>query len=260
MKRLILNMLRHFGYDLQKNSTNSLDAFSTQRELIKVKEAVIFDVGAHIGSVAMKYRTLFPFASIYCFEPFPQSFEILMKNVGGDTRVSCYKVAISGKNGTAVLNANLSPATNSLLRTDKKGSVYWGEGLLDTKYQVEVDTTTMDCFVKENGLTNIDILKLDVQGAEFDVLKGARDTLSQHKISLIYTELILCPTYEGLHKLHEYLALFDFLGYELLDFFNPLRRHRQLIQADAVFLSSSFKEASKDLLITNTKQTNAAVG
>jgi len=46
---------------------------------------------------------------------------------------------------------------------------------------------------------------MDVQGAEFSVLEGANDMLASQKISLIYTELIMCPTYKGQHKLHEYL-------------------------------------------------------
>jgi hypothetical protein len=71
---------------------------------------------------------------------------------------------------------------------------------------------------------------------------GAKDMLANQKISLIYTELIVCPTYKGQHKLHEYLSFLDSLGYDILDFFNPVRHHNQLIQADVVFLSSSFKK------------------
>ena len=66
-------------------------------------------------------------------------------------------------------------------------------------------------------------MKLDVQGAEFAVLQGAQEVLSRQRVSLIYTEIILCPTHEQQHKLHEYLAFLDAHGYELLDFYNPVR-------------------------------------
>lgn len=244
MKKLIQRTLRCFGYELRRTG----DAFSLQKELIKGRDPVIFDVGAHVGSVARKYRQAFPLASIYCFEPFPPSFEQLLQNLEGDTRISCHKVALCEKKGRAVLNANVSSSTNSLLATDIRGSRYWGEGLLDTMSQVDVDTTTIDCFFYENGISHIDILKLDVQGAEFGVLNGATaEVLSHQKVSLIYTELIITPTYEGQHKLHEYLALLDSRGYEFLDYFNPERNRKQLIQADVVFLSSSFKKASGNL-------------
>lgn len=243
MKNLIQKTLRHFGYELRRTR----DAISLQKELIKGRDPVIFDVGAHVGSVARKYRQLFPLASIYCFEPFPPSFEQLLQNLEGDSRISCYKVAVSEKRGKAVLNANLSSSTNSLLATDPRGSRYWGEGLLDTNAQVEVDTTTIDCFFHENGISHIDILKLDVQGAEFAALNGATEVLSHSKVSLIYTELLMCPTYVGQHKLYEYLTLLDSYGYEFLDYFNPERSGKQLIQADIVFLNSSFKKALGNL-------------
>jgi FkbM family methyltransferase len=232
MKSAVDKALRYFGYEAK----STRDAFTVQKELINTITPVIFDVGAHVGSVTLNYRNLFPLASIYCFEPFPQSFEKLLQNLEGDPRSSCYKSAVSAEKGTAVLNANLSSATNSLLATGQRGSSYWGAGLLDTTSRIEVETTTIDIFLQEKGITHIDILKLDVQGAEYSVFEGAKETLSRQRVSLIYTELIMCPTYEGQHKLHEYLALLDSFGYGLLDFFGPVRKQQQLIQADLIFL------------------------
>jgi hypothetical protein len=51
----------------------------------------------------------------------------------------------------------------------------------------------------------------------------------------------MCPTYEKQHKLHEYLSLLASFGYDFLDFYNPVRNHNQLIQADIMFVSSSFR-------------------
>jgi len=216
-----------------------------QKELINSANPVIFDIGSHIGSVALKYRDMFPLASIYCFEPFPQSFDKLLRNLEDNNCFSCHRTAVSDKKGTSVFNVNLSSATNSLFATDKRGSLYWGENLLDTIAQVEVDTITLDSFLLEKGIPHIDILKLDVQGSEFDVFKGAAATLSRQGISLIYTELIICPTYEGQRKLHEHLAFLDSFGYELLDFFGDVRIDKQLIQTDLILLSSSFKSGRK---------------
>ena len=122
------------------------------------------------------------------------------------------------------------------------GASFWGEGKLDTMSQIEVNTTTIDIFCREAGISAGDILKMDVQGGEFSVLLGAKDLLSTQGVSLIYTELIMCPTYKEQHKLYEYLSLLDSFGYDFLDFFNPVWRHKQLIQADMVFLSSKFKK------------------
>lgn len=241
MKRAIQKILNRFGYQLSRPTKSLKDAIALQSKLIKIREPVVLDIGAYIGGLAKIYREKFPLASIYCFEPFPQSFEELSKNMEGDSRIVCHKTAVCEKKGTAVFNANLSSETNSLLTTDEKGTSFWGEGLLDTVSQIEVSTTTVDIFCIEMGISHVDILKMDVQGAEFSVLVGAKDMLANQRISLIYTELIMCPTYEGQHKFHEYLSFLDSFGYGFLDFFNPVRSHHQLIQADLLFLSSSFK-------------------
>ena len=239
VKITIQRILNHFGYALRRVPKSS---FALQSELITVREPVILDIGAHIGEVAKIYRERFPLANIYCYEPFPQSFQLLSKSVQGSPRTFCYEMAVSDKNGTALLNANLNSATNSLLPTDERGASFWGLKLLDTKSQVEVCTITVDTFCLEAGISHIDILKMDVQGAEFSILVGAQDMLVNQRISLIYTELIMCPTYQGQHQLHEYLSFLDSFGYVLLDLFNPVMSHNQLIQADGVFLSSSFKK------------------
>jgi len=204
---------------------------------------VIFDVGAHVGRLTRIYRQLFPLAFIYSFEPFPQSFQVLRNSAKADPRIFCQEIALSDQTGTARFSVNTNSQTNSLLTTDPRGASFWGTGLLDTTTRIEVPTTTLDLFCREAQIPHIDILKMDVQGAEFSVLTGAANTLADQRISLIYTELITCPTYDGQHKLHEYLVLLDSLGYEFLDFFNPLRRNSQLIQADLVFLSASFKQS-----------------
>lgn len=241
MRRTINKCLQLFGYELQRSSRYRADPFALQREMLEIDQAVIVDVGAHVGSVARTYRQLFPSAVIHCFEPFPDSFSKLQRCASGDSRMICHPLAVSDRGGIAKLHANASSATNSLLPTDDRGSLYWGAGLLDTTAECEVRTTTIDDFVREQGLRHIDILKLDVQGAEFRVLSGAKQVLAQQQVSLIYTELILCPTYRGQKPFGEYLNLLEPLGYQFLDFFNPVRRRQQLIQADIIFVSNEFK-------------------
>lgn len=241
MKSLIQRTLNYFGYELRVKSTN-LGAFAVQKELIRNRNPMIFDVGAHFGTVTKKYRELFPLASIYAFEPFPQSFEKLRQNTADDAHTSVHNLAISNKNDVLFLNANANAATNSLLPTDTKGGSYWGAGLLDTIEQLQVNAISIDSFCEEKSISKVDILKLDIQGVEFLALTGAKKMLSNQLISLIYSEIIMAPTYKGQRKLHEYLSLLDSLGYEFFDLYNPLKKHMELIQADIIFLSNSFKQ------------------
>jgi FkbM family methyltransferase len=249
MKQLVKGVLRRLGYRIQRIGVGEAwDAFEFQKILIEQAAPTIFDVGAHVGTMTHKYIQQFPLASVYCFEPFPESFHKLVETTKSFPNVRPYEIALSSSRGRALLNANLFPPTNSLLETDARGSSYWGKGLIDTTSQIEVETTTIDSFCEEAGIVSIDILKLDVQGAEFAVLQGAAAMLAQERVSLVYTEVITAPTYREQHKLHEYLALLDSFGFELLDFFDPVRKQNQLLQADLVFVSSSFKKESEKLL------------
>ena len=249
LKTAIRTLVSRFGYEITRSasrgittSQSPIDAFAVQSRLIANSEPIIFDVGAYVGDVAKAYRARFPDASIYCFEPSPQSFQVLKRRAERDVLTFCHQTALSDRKGTRLLNENVSSATNSLLTTDSRGSSFWGEGVLETTARTEVPTTTLDAFCRADAIPHIDILKLDVQGAEFSVLVGATDMLASQRVSLIYCELITCPTYSGQHKIHEYFVLLESLGYEFLDFFNPVRRYNQLIQADVIFLSASFKD------------------
>lgn len=212
------------------------------RELVAALEPVIFDVGANIGETALRYRELFPAATIHCFEPFPLSFERLRTALEGDARARLHLLALAASSGSARLKVNRSAATNSLLASDERAAHYWGGGLLDTETEVEVGTRMLDEFCAAERVERIDILKLDVQGAEYAVLEGARQMLTAQRIDVIYMEVITAPTYVGQRELHDYLALLHERGYRLFDFYNPARRDGRLIQSDIIFVSSQFLE------------------
>lgn len=216
------------------------DPYLVTRELITTPRPVIFDVGANIGQTALHYRALFPGATIHCFEPFPPSFEQLRVAVGRDPHAQLHLLALAASSGSARLKVNRSAATNSLLPSDERAAHYWGGGLLDTEGEVEVVTRTLDEFCAAQGIGRVDVLKLDVQGAEYAVLEGARATLTAQRVDVLYMEVITAPTYVGQRELHDYLALLHERGYRLFDFYNPARRDGRLIQSDIIFVSEEF--------------------
>jgi FkbM family methyltransferase len=239
--RGLRTVLRKLGTRVRRKKA-ARDPYLVTRQLIVATEPVIFDVGANVGQTARRYRELFPQASIHCFEPFVPSFRQLQAALAGDARVELYAVALAAKSGSALLKANRSSATNSLLASDERAAHYWGPELLDTQSEVEVETRTLDDFCEERTVAHIDVLKLDVQGTEYAVLEGARALLTSQQIDLVYMEVIMAPTYVGQRGLHDYLALMDAANYRLFDFYNPARRDGRLIQSDIIFLSASFLE------------------
>lgn len=201
-----------------------------------VAKPIIFDVGAHHGHVARHFRSSFPNSEIYCFEPFPESFQRLSENTTNDPAVHVFNFGFSDHIGSLAFNCNLSSATNSLLQTDQIGSATWGEGLLNTEKIINARFETLDSFVAQHKIREIDILKLDVQGAEPMVMLGSTKACSSRMIHIIYSEIIIQPTYAGQKRFDEALAAFYDRGFDLYNVYNMnCTIDGRLRQVDAIF-------------------------
>ena len=240
LKRAIKGLAGAFGLSVVRSETldgllRATDAFHEQKALIGAAKT-IFDVGAHYGQVASGYRALFPAATVYAFEPFPATFETLRENVATDAKIRPLPFGLSDTCGSQRFFSNRFDATNSLLDADPRAGRVWGEGVVESKACVACDFQRVDDFVAENAIDEIDILKLDVQGAETRVLDGARETLAAGRVRLIYAEVIVAPTYRGQKKVWEILEAFDRHGMRLHNIFNHVVKDGELLQFDAIFL------------------------
>jgi FkbM family methyltransferase len=124
--------------------------------------ATILDVGANFGVLTVLMGELAPNARIYAFEPHPQTFKALVRNVDANElsgRASLIQSAVGASNGAVSFLETASPATNRIADKDDR--------------TLQVRLTTIDTFCREHDLAAIDFLKIDVEGAELDVLKGA---------------------------------------------------------------------------------------
>jgi FkbM family methyltransferase len=169
---------------------------------------VIFDVGANIGQTARTYRRLFPQAEIWSFEPFPDSYASLCRSLS-DQRFHAEPLALSDRAARAPLNIGAVSYTNSMLRRET-----------DTGQTIEIETDTLDHFCSERGITNIDILKVDVEGAEDRVFKGARSLFSRGAIRSVFVEVYFNPVYEGMPLFWDLQAQLDKWGFSLFGLYS----------------------------------------
>ena len=114
----------------------------------------------------------------------------------------------------------------------------WGglEGLT-TKSKIECKFITLDEFMSEHSIEHIDLLKLDVQGAEFKVLEGSKKALSENRIRAIQMELFLVNTYTGQHSMRQYFDLFKKFGYQPYMMTDFATTKKDLLQCDVFFVS-----------------------
>jgi FkbM family methyltransferase len=223
------------------------DPFEDQRRLLRgARNPVILDVGAHYGETTQQYDSLFPEATIYSFEPFPESMALLRDRVAGLERVTAVAAAIADKPGRRTFYVNHYDATNSLLpRPTSFRRYYPEEGR--TKATVDVAVTSIDRFMQERGIPRVDILKLDIQGGERMALEGARNALANRRISIVYTELLFVPLYEGAAPAHEicrFLEEFDYTLYNVYGLYSAT--NGQLRFGDGLFVSDRVRSAVID--------------
>ena len=225
----------------QKPASHSNDPFLVQKSLVNDSDKlIIFDVGAFVGDITKIYSEFFPQATIYCFEPFPDSFKKLSE-LADDKSVKCYQTALCEQNGKATLLVNSDPSCNSFSPRPRTGAKYYSNKAQNIG-QIEVQTQTLDTFCGKEKISNIDILKLDVEGAETKVLQGAVEKLKSNQIKLIYTEVLFLPHYEYGCLFYEIFGLLDKHGYTLFNLFNLKHaRNGQLRWGNAIFVGPEIR-------------------
>jgi FkbM family methyltransferase len=125
----------------------------------KTAQPVIIDAGANIGMATLYFKTLYPGARIVCFEPDPENFALLKRNVEGNglTGVELHQAAVSDSEEPLVFftSHNASPLRNSSIRER-----------VPSADEIRVPAVRLSGFVR----SAVDLLKLDVEGAEGRVL------------------------------------------------------------------------------------------
>jgi FkbM family methyltransferase len=133
---------------------------------------VIVDAGANIGMAALYFSIVYPQARIYCIEPDAANFKLLQKNLGsGQERITLFEAALYDRDGEVGL-AMERWAYNS--KIDEHGDC-----------QVLVSAVTLDTILDRFQLEQIDLLKIDIEGAEDKLFSGETTWLSKVKMILI---------------------------------------------------------------------------
>ncbi len=142
---------------------------------IEKKDRRIVDLGANIGLFAIYVNSINPGARILSVEPFPDTYQSLVNNVERlelGSRVTTRQLAISNLEGAVRFDS--SPDIPSYCRQIAKED--------NSSQQIEVPSRTLDSFFNELEFDEIDFVKVDIEGAEYDVFESASEqTLRRSK-------------------------------------------------------------------------------
>lgn len=220
-----------------------LSAFAAQAALVPPQPGVvILDVGANEGQAATRYRRLYPAGAITSFEPHPPAAATLRERFAHDPRHETVELAAGASGGTRPFYANGETQTNSLLPRPSAGRRYYRANSLP-KEPTTVGAITLDAFVRQRGMGHVDVLKLDVEGAELRALRGAETLLRNQRIGLIYAEVGFVHRWVGDPLFWEICAFLDGFGYSLYGLFHVRRdENGQTRTADALFVNPRLRE------------------
>jgi FkbM family methyltransferase len=168
---------------MYSSSTYEPNTLSVLRTLLSAG-SIFLDVGANAGVFSVvASRWVTPGGRVYAFEPSAREYARLLDNIqlnGIEGIVTPVRAAMSATPGRAMLR--VASAQYGGLNT--LGTEFPYEGV-DTAGIEEVEVTTLDAFVERRALPRIDVVKMDIEGAEAAALAGAERTLSELRPALV---------------------------------------------------------------------------
>lgn len=202
---------------------------------------IIFDIGAHKGESIKYFREILPQSRIYSFEPNPDSFTELKKLENNHT--FCHQFAMANSNEEAPFYRNKFSHTNSLLKVnlESNDSIFLANSRLTENdiqsdlfnQQILIKTVRLEDFCHEYSVNYIDILKIDVQGAEEKVLLGAGSMLST--VNNLIIEISLFDYYEHQSSFLEIEQIIEPFGFKLFSISeisnNPMNGRTDWVEA-----------------------------
>lgn len=193
-------LLLLLGYGLSSNSLRNGELALLKK--LKSSDGVCLDIGANNGSyseLVLRYTRM----SVLAFEPqelCQQSLEIL--NLRYKNRINIYPIALGAKDGTGLLHYEIEGSTTASLQITT-GQV---PGIFNT-HSTPVNVRTLDTIVNlEPSIISIndvvELVKIDVEGNEYDVLNGSKEFIRKYKPRIIQLE-------SNWHSLHSHQTIFQ---------------------------------------------------
>jgi FkbM family methyltransferase len=234
MKQLIQIFFEVLGYQLsrieKKNKRSSLEG-AIEHVKKKFSPATIVDVGGAFGEVTEFCAQEFPNAKILTFEPLSEYRPALEKIARRNKNIKTFQFAVGSQVGEITFNVHDDLVGSSLFQ-EVEGAV------VDGKPRT-VPMITLDKVIKDESVASPYLIKVDVQGAELEVIKGASDVLKDTEVLIL--EVSLFAVFKSGPQFYDIvLAMKErgFICYDIIgNAYRPL--DNSLWQVDLVFVKEN---------------------
>ncbi len=168
-----------------QSSSNSGEK-SFINNFLKGRKGVVIDVGANEGDYSNQISSINSQIDIFAFEPHPKTFNKLINRFHGNEKIVCINKGLSSKSGELTL-------FDYGLDSGSEHASLYGEVITDLHGSAnpsltKVNLITIDEFILGSEIEEILLLKIDTEGNELEVLKGAQVAINNNKIKMIHFE------------------------------------------------------------------------
>jgi FkbM family methyltransferase len=231
---LLKNWVRRFGYEFHALPLPGLTLRDLGFDLphfVLGNSPVVFDIGANKGQTIDFVQEALPGAKITAFEPNPE-LAATLKRKYSDAGVieSC---AVGAEDGHALLHAMDNDELSSLLNLSRgKGNPF-----SETRHarDIAVRVTTVDNYLLKRGIPRIGLLKIDTQGFDLDVLRGALTCLNRKIIDAVLVEVNFIEMYTNQCTFGEIERYLAGTGYGFVNLYEVVRTKSCIQWATALF-------------------------
>ncbi len=203
----------------------------------------IIDIGANEGQFIKSMLSIAPHASIICFEPLQDCYQILVNEFESKSKFKAFNLALGERNGTDRIFKNAYTPSSSLLPMSETHTTAFTHTKDYTEETIEI--RRLDDIIVEESITFPLLIKIDVQGYEDLVISGGSKTVSMADVVII--EVTYWELYEGqklFHNIYEAMIRIGFFYAGNIDQLNhPIDSNP--LQGDAIFIKPDYLSKRK---------------
>jgi len=212
---------------------------------VKIQAKWIMDVGANVGDVTVAALESYPECNVICFEPVKETFNKLQQNVMRyGTRTHLYNFALANEDGGAEINLTTFHGANSIM-PQAPFHKHFNPHVQESGKEI-ITLKRLDDIADKLPARHIDIMKIDVEGYEVEVIKGAEQFIC-NCVDTIIIEISLMrdPSWRQ-QAIVQIISLLDKFGFALINIFDlhnaPATEEMMLVQMDCAFRKKNLLE------------------
>ena len=180
---LLSHALSARGYNNYRNNQESGESYFIKEILAKTNPKLCIDVGANIGEYTKEILENTD-SRIICFEPVPTTFEKLRKETESySDRITYENMGVGAINEELIIHFNSDALAHASFSEEVKQINY-----ISNEEKVSVPVVTLDTYFKDKNITEVDFIKIDTEGFESEVFKGAARIFAELKPKYIQIE------------------------------------------------------------------------